>query len=57
MLAEGPPKPPKPVLDTASKKALNKVLSGNENIYIYDPVLRELAEIRKATILKGQTEI
>ena len=44
----------KPVLDLEAKKALNKVLSGNENVYLYDPVLQELAEIRKEAILRGQ---
>ena len=29
-------------------------LSDVENIYIYDPIVRELAEIRKQTILKEQ---
>ena len=54
LLASLPPRMEKPVLDLAAKKALNKVLSGNENVYLYDPVLQELAEIRKEAILRGQ---
>jgi alpha-tubulin suppressor-like RCC1 family protein len=36
-------------------KVLRKVLSGNENVYLYNPVLRELAEIRKASIMQMQS--
>ena len=34
-----PPRMTKPVLDQAAMKALDKVLSGNENVYLYDPIL------------------
>ena len=56
LLSEMPPRPHAPELTPQASKALEKVLDGNENIYIYDPILRELAEIRKQTILKEQSE-
>ena len=56
LLAAMPPRPHAPELTNEAEKALNKALEGNENIWIYDPILREFAEIRKATILREQSE-
>ena len=54
LMKELPPRPQPPVMTEEASKILNRVLEGNENIYIYDPMVRELAEIRKQTILKEQ---
>ena len=54
LLKELPPRPKPPEMTAQARKVLDKILEGNENIYIYDPIVREFAEIRKQTIMKEQ---